>query len=436
MLQRVIAAHGLGKRYRIGVRPASSLKEALSRGIAAAGARIRGERDIASSMHIWAVKDVSFDVRAGEVLGIVGRNGAGKSTLLKILSRITAPTEGHAVIRGRVGSLLEVGTGFHPDLTGRDNVYLSGAILGMRKAETDRLFDEIVAFAEVERFIDTPVKHYSSGMYMRLAFAVAAHLDTEIVIVDEVLAVGDLAFQKKCLGKMRDVADSGRTVFLVSHNLQMIRNLCPRTILLNAGRIIADDRTTEALRAYDAIVASSQMDVRTAALGDVRHRRGSGAARFTKVEVQDASGNECWDFEPGDTIRFVLTFDAYEPLSSLVVGVGLRSSMTREIITTSRHVLSSEPTKPASGQGVVIEFPNTNLRAGEYLLYLGLGDDYMNAFDVMDDLTRPLIISTTKSWQELGYDPAQPSGYFSVRSRLVSHDVPQRVGVLVDAATR
>src|SRR6202021_217399 len=186
-----------------------------------------------NSRFIWALKDVNFEVQRGEVVGLIGRNGAGKSTLLKILARITRPTEGRAEIHGRVGSLLEVGTGFHPELTGRENVYMSGAILGMRKAEIDRKFDEIVAFSEVERFLDTPLKHYSSGMQMRLAFAVAAHLEPEILFVDEVLAVGDLEFQKKCLGKMQEVSKSGRTIFFVSHQMGQMRRLCERVFWID-----------------------------------------------------------------------------------------------------------------------------------------------------------------------------------------------------------
>lgn len=199
---------------------------------------------------IWALKDVSFEIKHGEVVGIIGRNGAGKSTLLKILSRITEPTEGEARIYGRVGSLLEVGTGFHYELTGRDNIYLNGAILGMKKTEIDRKFDEIVAFAEVENFLDTPVKHYSSGMHMRLAFSVAAHLEPEIVIVDEVLAVGDAAFQKKCLGKMGEVAKEGRTVLFVSHNMAAVENLCKRAVVLHSGKVQADADARAAIAEY------------------------------------------------------------------------------------------------------------------------------------------------------------------------------------------
>ena len=235
MAQPIIEIEKLAKRYRLGAIGATSLKESLTLW----WARRRHRRPAPDKRDFWALRDVSFSVQPGEVVGIIGRNGAGKSTLLKILSRITDPTSGRAVLRGRVASLLEVGTGFHPDLTGRENVFLNGAILGMTKTEIRQKFDEIVAFAEVEQFIDTPVKHYSSGMYVRLAFAVAAHLEPEILIVDEVLAVGDAAFQKKCLGKMKDVSNQeGRTVLFVSHNTDAILQLCNTAVLLKAGRSI------------------------------------------------------------------------------------------------------------------------------------------------------------------------------------------------------
>src|ERR1700682_4631884 len=223
----VIQTEGLGKRYRRGVHVDTGLRHALERFVRSPPRSLRGGRPEV----LWALRDGSLEVREGEVLGLIGRNGAGKTTLLKILSRITRPTEGWAEIRGKVRSLLEVGTGFHPELTGRENTYLSGSILGMSKREIDRKFDEIVAFAEIERFIETPVKHYSSGMYVRLAFAVAAHLEPEILIVDEVLAVGDVEFQRKCLGKMQDVAAlQGRTVLFVSHNMAAVTALCPRAV--------------------------------------------------------------------------------------------------------------------------------------------------------------------------------------------------------------
>src|SRR5271156_1858691 len=235
MSETVIRVEGLGKRYRVGERARYfALRDVLARAFTTTFRR-NGRRQ--SVDYLWAMRGVSFDVPRGEVVGLIGRNGAGKTTLLKILSRITRPTEGFAEIHGRVGSLLEVGTGFHPELTGRENLYLSGAILGMRKVEIERKFDEIVAFSEVKRFLDTPLKHYSSGMQMRLAFAVAAHLEPEILLVDEVLAVGDGAFQKKCLGKMGDIARAGRTVILVSHQLNQIRRLCHRVAWVDGGQI-------------------------------------------------------------------------------------------------------------------------------------------------------------------------------------------------------
>jgi lipopolysaccharide transport system ATP-binding protein len=250
----VISAENLGKRYRIGEREHYvALRDVLARAVSAP-ARIFQARKAASSngdaTHIWALKDVSFEVRQGEAVGIIGRNGSGKTTLLKVLARVTRPTEGRAQVTGRVGSLLEVGTGFHPELTGRENVYLSGAILGMTKKEIERKFDEMLAFSEVEKFIDTPLKHYSTGMQMRLAFAVAAHLDPEILLVDEVLAVGDLEFQKKCLGKMSRVAGEGRTVLFVSHNMSAISKLCRRAIWLGGGRLLTSGPVEEVASAY------------------------------------------------------------------------------------------------------------------------------------------------------------------------------------------
>jgi lipopolysaccharide transport system ATP-binding protein len=245
MTDLAIRVSNLSKLYRIGENDTHrTLRDALAnsvkRPVRAARSWLKREnRSQTAENTIWALKDVSFDVKRGEAVGIIGRNGAGKSTLLKILSRITEPTEGRVEGYGRVGSLLEVGTGFHPELTGRENIYLNGAILGMTRSEINRKFDEIVAFSEVEKFLDTPVKRYSSGMYVRLAFAVAAHLEPEILFVDEVLAVGDAAFQKKCLGKMGDVTQQGRTVLFVSHNMAAVQSLCSRAIVLNNGVIVA-----------------------------------------------------------------------------------------------------------------------------------------------------------------------------------------------------
>jgi lipopolysaccharide transport system ATP-binding protein len=247
----IIEVHNLGKRYNIGEyqAPYATLRESLASAVRSPLKRLRGNGHSAQNT-IWALKDVSFDVKPGEVVGIIGRNGAGKSTLLKVLSRITEPTSGGIDLYGRVASLLEVGTGFHSELSGRENIYLNGAILGMSRAEIKLKFDDIVAFAEVEKFLDTPVKHYSSGMYMRLAFAVAAHMESEILLVDEVLAVGDADFQKRCLGKMEEVGLQGRTVLFVSHSMPMILRLCRRVILLGNGKILADGTPHEVTREY------------------------------------------------------------------------------------------------------------------------------------------------------------------------------------------
>ena len=258
MNDTVIHVENLGKQYRIGTAPEryKTLRDTLVAGINAPINRLKrgasAMRNASAASIIWALRDITFDVPRGKVLGIVGRNGAGKSTLLKILSRVTEPTEGYAEIHGRVGSLLEVGTGFHPELTGRENIYLNGAILGMKRTEIERKFDEIVSFSEVEQFIDTPVKRYSSGMYLRLAFAVAAHLEPEILVVDEVLAVGDAEFQRKCMGKMSDVAQAGRTVLFVSHNMSAVLRLTEETLVLDKGRLVYRAPTPQAVDYYMA----------------------------------------------------------------------------------------------------------------------------------------------------------------------------------------
>ena len=269
---------------------------------------------------IWALKDVSFEVKRGEVVGIIGRNGAGKSTLLKILSRITDPTEGTVDLYGRVGSLLEVGTGFHPELTGRENIYLNGAILGMKRTDIIRKFDEIVDFAEIEKFLDTPVKHYSSGMYVRLAFAVAAHLDPEILLVDEVLAVGDAAFQKKCLGKMGEVAKTGRTVFFVSHNMAAVENLCKRGIVIFQGHVLFDGLQIDAIQYY---LKNLDDDMKRFSLLEREDREGNGLVRFTKIEFMDVSGNQVDTISSGGDVDICLFFVTDHRLVSENIHVGL-----------------------------------------------------------------------------------------------------------------
>ena len=269
MSNLALRAEGLSKRYRLGrqwLETKPTLGGSLLRAVTAPVRNLRDVRRLSQFTGedeqdvLWALHDVSFDVKHGEVVGVIGRNGAGKSTLLKLLSRITTPSKGRALVYGRVGSLLEVGTGFHPDLTGRENIYLNGAIFGMDKAYVDRRFDEIVDFSGVERFIDTPVKRYSSGMYLRLAFAVAAHLDAEIMIVDEILAVGDAQFQKKCLGKMSSVGREGRTVLFVSHNLTAVRTLCSRALLLRQGELVADLSAAEAVERYMAEISDNVLE--------------------------------------------------------------------------------------------------------------------------------------------------------------------------------
>ncbi|MHC4657218.1 MAG: ABC transporter ATP-binding protein, partial [Planctomycetota bacterium] len=301
MAQTVIKVENLAKQYRYGVISHGTLyKDLQSR-----WARFRGREDpnVKITEHIgpgldgerfWALQDISLEVQQGERVGIIGRNGAGKSTLLKILSRVTTPTKGLVKLKGRVVSLLEVGTGFHPEQTGRENIYLNGAILGMSKAEVRRKLDAIVDFAGVEKFLDTPVKRYSSGMYVRLAFAVAAHLDSEILLVDEVLAVGDVQFQNKCIGKMKDVAEGGRTVLFVSHNMAAIRNLCQRTILLDNGELLMDSATNQTVAHYldqnlveGAIVSRAEIEQRM----EGKIRKGNPFLRFKEISLLDQSGN-------------------------------------------------------------------------------------------------------------------------------------------------
>ena len=285
----------------------------------------------------WALKDITFTVQPGEVLGIIGRNGAGKSTLLKILTRITEPTSGNAVINGRVASLIDVGTGFHPELTGRENIFLNGSILGMKKDEITKKFDEIVAFAEVGEFLDTPVKRYSSGMYVRLAFAVAAHLKVEILLVDEVLAVGDMKFQKKCLGKMRSVTDEGRTILFVSHNMAAIRNLCNRTFLLECGRLVSDTDTERAISQYldrnlaeGAVVSSEALEGKM----EGKINRDNPSIRLREVALIDQEGLPRNAFRSDEGIRISMTYECLNMVSNLWVIVQIVDEENRSILTT------------------------------------------------------------------------------------------------------
>ncbi len=309
MSEAIISVENLSKRYLIG-RQASQgdgLRHVLERAIrapfawAGSGQASKNEK----TEEFWAVRDVSLEIKQGEMMGVIGRNGAGKSTLLKLMSRITEPTKGKITLRGRVASLLEVGTGFHPELTGRENIFLNGAILGMSRVEIKRKFDEITAFAEIDKFLDTPVKRYSSGMYVRLAFAVAAHLEPEILIVDEVLAVGDAEFQKKCLGKMEDVSSKeGRTVILVSHQMTAIQNLCTRCILMDHGKLMMEGETKDIVNAY----MSRGAELANNGLTDRKDRAGKGEVRVTSIGLRDESGKEILEAIAGNNVVLSLGY--------------------------------------------------------------------------------------------------------------------------------
>ena len=375
-MNTVIHGEGLGKRYHRGLQVDDGLRHSLEAFLRSPIASLRRKKEET----FWALQDVSLQVKEGEVLGLIGRNGAGKTTLLKILSRITRPTTGWAEIHGRVGSLLEVGTGFHPELTGRENTFLSGAILGMGKAEIARKFDEIVAFAELEKFIDTPVKHYSSGMYVRLAFAMAAHLEPEILLVDEVLAVGDINFQKKCLGKMGDVARAGRTVVLVSHSMAAINALCSRCIILDKGGVEFDGSTAEATARYYAesleIVDSSDLSARP--------RKGNGKARFTSICVQplDSSGRSLDIAYPGCDLSVSVKFECQSDFAPANLAIIFYDSSGYRVIDTNT-AQKGEFVSLQAGQTATANFllREVLLKPGKYLVGLWLGREAMEVMD-------------------------------------------------------
>ena len=391
-----IQAAGLGKRYRLGHRAAGykTLREVVVESLQAPARWWGGQRrGRGAAEELWALHDTEFTIQQGEVVGLIGRNGAGKSTLLKLLSRITEPTTGYAEIRGRVGSLLEVGTGFHPELTGRENIYLNGAILGMARAEIVRKFDEIVAFAEVERFLDTAVKHYSSGMYLRLAFAVAAHLEPEILMVDEVLAVGDAAFQKKCLDKMQDVGQAGRTVVFVSHNMPAITRLCERAILLDEGTVKEDGPAAQVVGAY-----------LRAGLGTTAEREwsvaaapGQDVARLRAVRVRAADGTVSDTIDIRQPVAIEMDYEVLTPGHQLMPHFSL---FTEESIHAfSAHDVDPEwrrRPRPAGQYTSRCHIPGNFLAEGMLFVYAGcetfsptihqFGEKDAVAFHVFDSL--------------------------------------------------
>ena len=393
-----IKVSDLGKRYRIGERqPYFRLTEALERAVTSPLRRLRRSgsprkpaRDMyerpADATHrlevesdtaetFWALRHVSFEVPRGEVLGVIGRNGAGKSTLLKLIARITEPTEGEIRMRGRVASLLEVGTGFHPELTGRENVYLNGTILGMTHREVKAKFEEIVDFSGVEAFLDTPVKRYSSGMRVRLAFAVAAHLDPEILLIDEVLAVGDAEFQKKCLGKMEDVANSGRTVFFVSHHLAAVRTLCHRVIWLHAGGVEADGETRSVVDRYLKSTAGRAASWSRPTTPPHQAQKMSRIERITVAESSRATEQRL--FWTGDRIGFLVTFVMGKATLEPKVGVVICSSNGEALLNANnRYQVPIEgPQKPVRGGQCKIDLGSVPLMAGTYSASFWLGDE-------------------------------------------------------------
>jgi lipopolysaccharide transport system ATP-binding protein len=308
-MKPIIKVENLSKQYKIGTRsaPYTTLRETVSK-IARSPLKILSRKNRNKPDSFWALRNVSFEVEPGEIVGIIGRNGAGKSTLLKILARVTEPTEGRIELYGHANSLLEVGTGFHPELTGRENIFVNGAILGMKNFEIKRLFDEIVQFAEVEKFLDTAVKHYSSGMYMRLAFSVAAHLNPDILIIDEVLSVGDAQFQKKCLAKVHDVAKSGRTVLFVSHNMAAVENLCGRGVVLKQGKVIFAGEQTRAISHYlESVNKNFDSDLKGRA-----DRTGSGEVRVNAIEIKDPDGNPLYNVMSGQDVDIYFHFERLE----------------------------------------------------------------------------------------------------------------------------
>ncbi len=369
MTRPIITVEGLSKRYRIGARerPAETFREAVAQTLRSPFAYLRQmARPPTDEETLWSLREVSFEVAQGEVLGIIGQNGAGKSTLLKILARITEPTLGRARLSGRVGSLLEVGSGFHPELTGRENTYLNGVILGMRRQEVSRKLDEIVAFAEVEKFLDTPVKRYSSGMYVRLAFAVAAHLEPEILIVDEVLAVGDASFQRKCLGKMGEVAKEGRTVLFVSHNMANLTRLCNRALLLERGTLVADGAIELIIGQY-MNRHSGGGEVRR--WDDLERAPGTEAVRLTDVSLLDDQDQPALVANVEQRLRIRLGYHVLQPGAKFRCNV---SVFTREVCAFST-MQQTETVHGAPGRyEAVVEIPPNFLAEADYRLTVSM----------------------------------------------------------------
>ena len=410
-----IQAEGLGKEYVLGGAAGyGTLREALSSAAGRIGslahARVRTQR----RERFWALRDVTFDIDQGEVVGIVGANGAGKSTLLKILSRITEPTTGSARIHGRVGSLLEVGTGFHPELTGRENIQLNGAILGMRRSDIALRFDEIVAFAEVERFLDTPVKHYSDGMHLRLAFAVAAHLEPEILLVDEVLAVGDARFQRKCLGKMSDIADrDGRTVMVVSHNMGVIQRLCERSLLMEGGQLVAFGPTGAVISRY---LADAAVDAGPDQVIDVSAapRRGTGEARFLSVRYSSGDADAGYQPYPDGPLEFTMEIETHERRIVPSFGVVFSDRNGTKLVNADVLATGVELELEPGRNTVVLAIEQLHLNPGAYDVTLWIGD----TVGVGYDLVEPAFQVDVVAQETAGFGVTPGSEYGAVTCRV------------------
>ena len=402
-MSELIRIENVSKRYRLGTINRGMLYKDLQ----SWWARKTGKEDpntkigehhsrIEKGNEFWALRNINFSVSAGETLGVIGRNGAGKSTLLKILSRTTSPTEGQIKTRGRISSLLEVGTGFHPELTGRENVFLNGAILGMSRQEVRRKFDEIVDFSEISEFIDTPVKRYSSGMYVRLAFAVAAHLDPEVLIVDEVLAVGDANFQRKCIGKMGKVAKEGRTVILVSHSMVLVENLTHQCLWLHDGEMREAGPSKDVAASYLKYAQDMQMGT-TEGLHDYRLRRGDGRVRLEDFKVIGPDGKVNNQQRRGDVLCFKIKIRIFRPCEDLAILISFKLGLSGEnILTTKKHRLNDGPLKADSFIETTLELDTTALPAALYDFYVWLGpeveqvvDEY---YDIVDGVLAPLHI--------------------------------------------
>ena len=384
-MRPILQVEGLSKQYQIGSQDAyyQTLRESLMQ-MFRPGSRKRGPAEF-----IWALRDVSFTAMPGDVIGVIGRNGAGKSTLLKVLSRITEPTTGRVEMYGRLGSLLEVGTGFHPELTGRENILLNGAILGMRRAEILRKFDEIVAFAEVEKFIDTPVKRYSSGMYLRLAFAVAAFLESEILLVDEVLAVGDANFQKKCLGKMRDVSASGRTILFVSHNMAAVEGLCNRCLFISEGHLLGDDTPHELITKYLAAEAVPEN-----ALRDLREhsgRRGGTKPVLTNIALSGQDGRPASAIRMGEGLSMAIQFDYGSHRIRPNIDISIKNNYVT-VFTASTRVQKEYQLADAITAGTInCHVRDIPLLPGTYSIDLFFGEEYQNVDVIYDAISFEVI---------------------------------------------